>query len=62
MTRSLGCYHGLAWIYILGQELYRKYNGIYDRGGGFMKARVEVIVFKVVAQTLKYEPLGFGFN
>ena len=50
---------GFAWIYILGQEISMNNNDIYDQGCWIINARVEVIVLEAIAQTSKYQPLGF---
>ena len=34
-------------------------NDIYDQGCWIINGRVEVIVLEAIAQTLKYQPLGF---
>ena len=46
-------------IYILGQEIFMNNNDIYDQGCWIINGRVEVIVLEAIAQTLKYQPLGF---
>ena len=58
----LGCYHEFAWTCISGEEIFMNNNYIYDHGCRINKARVEVIELEAVAQTPKYQPLGFGFN
>ena len=50
---------GVAWACILGQEILMNNNDIYDQGRWIIKAWVEVIVLEALAQTPKYQHLGF---